>query len=266
MRRGDDEQSLIVLTVVDDSGDSLTGVRAISTIKFIAITASIVTSLACGGLFMDKDSLIKRNVFVLNVATGAGLVGSVINDGTLTPIPGPSNVPFGEISGEMEVLSSEYDISVRVGGMTSPYVSNSVLTRSALTNLVVAMCPASGPTCEILPILPTSLPVLVFYKDGLIQGATSVDIYVTAPGASIASVAPDGTMTSNGVGHKLPLALHANTDYQVRLTSAGTKTVVYDSGTRTGIAGTDYTVFTFYHNGTTEAWKSVTLRSTSGGF
>jgi hypothetical protein len=110
------------------------------------------------------------------------------------------------------------------------------------------------------------LPTLVFVKDGPIQGASALDIYVTAPGASIASVTPDGTLTEDGKSYTLRNALHPNTDYQVRLTKAGTKDVVYDSGTSTGIESSDYRLFAFYHNGSTELWKSFTFRSSTTGF
>lgn len=256
---------ILMLTVVDDVNDRIESVRAISTIKFAAIASGVVMSLACGGLFMSKDSLIHRDVFLLNLANGAGPIGTRMNDGTITPIPGPQDVPFGEISSEFDAAVSEYDLSARVYGMTSPYEATSSSVRASSPSLIVAMCPPSGPTCEFLPIVYNALPTMVFYKDGAFGGATSIDIYVTAPGASIASVAPDGTLTQNGVGLKLPSALHANTAYQVRFCAAGTKTVLLDTGTRAAVGFGDYAVYALYHNATTELWKSVTIRSDIDG-
>jgi hypothetical protein len=57
--------------------------------------------------------------------------------------------------------------------------------------------------------------------------APAVDLYVTAPGADLASAAPLGTFEFKGsLG---PVTVPAG-DYQIRVTVAGTKTVVFDSG------------------------------------
>ncbi|HLO98154.1 MAG TPA: hypothetical protein VK171_06140, partial [Fimbriimonas sp.] len=59
--------------------DSLKCMRAINTLKTIAIAAGIITSVACGGLFMSEDSLITREVYTLNVANGAGPINTRIS-------------------------------------------------------------------------------------------------------------------------------------------------------------------------------------------
>lgn len=240
--------------------------RKLTTFKVVALSAGVAVSLACGGMFSSPDSLNSRNMFLLNLANGAGPIDARISDGSLLTEPLANNVPFGELSDEVEVKVVEYDLSARVAGSSSPYEAVSASVRAASPSVAVAMCPPSGPTCELYSCTYMGLPALVFFKDGVFQGASSLDIYVTAPGADISSVAPDGTLTENGKSLTLRAALHANTDYQVRATKAGTKDVVFDSGTKPGIDYADYSLFAYYHNGTTELTKTATFRSSTSGF
>jgi hypothetical protein len=64
----------------------------------------------------------------------------------------------------------------------------------------------------------------------------AVDIYVTAPGDDIANTTPIDADFGDAAG---PVALEADTDYQVRITPDGDNTVVYDSGSLTFPAGTE---------------------------
>jgi hypothetical protein len=64
----------------------------------------------------------------------------------------------------------------------------------------------------------------------------AVDIYVTAPGDDIANTTPIDADFGDAAG---PVALEADTDYQVRITPDGDSTVIYDSGTLTFPAGTE---------------------------
>ncbi len=63
-----------------------------------------------------------------------------------------------------------------------------------------------------------------------------VDIYVTTPGDDIANTDPIDADFGDAAG---PVALEADTEYQIRITPDGSDTVVYDSGTLTFPAGTE---------------------------
>ena len=66
-------------------------------------------------------------------------------------------------------------------------------------------------------------------------GAPAVDIYVTAPGADLETTIPLlANVEFGGVAHYIEAPAG---DYQVRVTPAGTKTVVIDSGTLTLSSG-----------------------------
>lgn len=66
-----------------------------------------------------------------------------------------------------------------------------------------------------------------------------VDIYVTAPGEALANVAPIDAGFGDAAG---PVALQADTDYQIRITPDGVDTVVYESPTLNFDAGTELVV------------------------
>lgn len=66
--------------------------------------------------------------------------------------------------------------------------------------------------------------------------AGTVDIYVTAPGDDLANTAPITAAFGDSAG---PVALAADTQYQVRITPEGSSDVVFDSGTLSFPAGTE---------------------------
>ena len=67
----------------------------------------------------------------------------------------------------------------------------------------------------------------------------AVDIYVTAPGDDLANTTPIDADFGDSAG---PVALMADTEYQVRITPDGATDVVYDSGTLSFPAGTELVV------------------------
>jgi hypothetical protein len=100
---------------------------------------------------------------------------------------------------------------------------------------------AGGLVSDIAPIVvedDRSAPSSGNVKVRAVHGAPSapaVDIYVTAPGADLAAATPVLTGVSFGAASDY-LSVPAG-DYQVRITPAGSKTVVIDSGSLTLAAG-----------------------------
>ena len=67
-------------------------------------------------------------------------------------------------------------------------------------------------------------------------GVGAVDIYVTAPGGALADTTPITAAFGDAAG---PVALAADTQYQVRIAPQGSSEVVFDSGTVSFPAGTE---------------------------
>ncbi|MEH6581211.1 MAG: DUF4397 domain-containing protein [Halioglobus sp.] len=64
----------------------------------------------------------------------------------------------------------------------------------------------------------------------------AVDIYVTAPGDDLANTSPITAAFGDSAG---PVAIEADTEYQIRITPNGSSDVVFDSGTVSFPAGTE---------------------------
>jgi hypothetical protein len=77
--------------------------------------------------------------------------------------------------------------------------------------------------------------------------APTVDVYVTAPDADIETEAPLATAAYKDATGQVEVA---GGDYQIRITAAGTKTVVFDSGTVTLPADADLIVAATQNTGT----------------
>jgi hypothetical protein len=100
---------------------------------------------------------------------------------------------------------------------------------------------ASGLVSDIAPIVledDNSAPATGNVKVRAIHGAPSapaVDIYVTAPGADLLATTP--VLANVAFGDVADYIEAPAGDYQVRVTPAGSKTVVIDSGTLTLASG-----------------------------
>lgn len=91
-----------------------------------------------------------------------------------------------------------------------------------------------------------------------------MDVYVTAPGANLATVQADATLNLLGVLQVMPSdAVHPNTAFQVRLTDAGTKNVVVDFGTQPAIPAGNYRVLLHIHSGNNPEQRAFTIDARS---
>lgn len=103
-----------------------------------------------------------------------------------------------------------------------------------------------GPQIYTRPLTPVAAGqarVQVFHAA---PAAPKVDVYVTAPGAGVANATPLGTFAFQGsLG---PVSVPAGS-YEIYVTPAGSKTVVYDSGTVPLSAGADLLISAIQNTG-----------------
>ncbi|MEM6818776.1 MAG: DUF4397 domain-containing protein [Pseudomonadota bacterium] len=136
--------------------------------------------------------------------------------------------------------------TVQVDGLT-PGANTTVigpvdLTLSADTRYAVI---AAGPVATIGPVIveiPDQSPAVGNIRATVVHGAPAapaVDVYVTAPGADLGASAPLGSFSFGG---SLGPAEVPGGEYQIRVTLAGTTTVVFDSGPVVLTAGIDYLI------------------------
>lgn len=148
-----------------------------------------------------------------------------------------SSVPYLGSSSYLEVPAGNRNVKVNAAG-TSTTVIDADVPLTAGTDYTVI---AGGLVADIAPIVveddraaPSSGNVKVRAVHGA-PSAPAVDIYITAPGADLQEAAPALTNVPFGAASDY-LSVPAG-DYQVRVTPAGSKTVVIDSGSLTLAAG-----------------------------
>jgi Domain of unknown function (DUF4397) len=177
---------------------------------------------------------------VLHASPDAPPVNILVNGNAVA-----SGADFKDGTAQSELPAvGPYTIEVQgilAGGATAPVIGPVNLTFDAnTTNTIVAV----GTVASIAPLIFEQPRTPVAAGNARVAvlhaapAAPQVDIFVTAPGASLAGMMPTATLAF-GDAPAGPLEVPA-ADYQIRITAAGDATaVVYDSGTIALTDGSD---------------------------
>ncbi len=142
-----------------------------------------------------------------------------------------ADVPYLAASDYLQVPAGEHNVKVNAAGTSTSVIDADVDLTDGTDYTVIA----SGLVASIAPIVledDNSAPGSGNARVRAIHGAPSapaVDIYVTAPGADLEAETP--ALSALEFGDVADYIEAPAGDYQVRVTPAGTKTVVIDSGT-----------------------------------
>lgn len=142
-----------------------------------------------------------------------------------------SDAPYLTASDYLETEAGDRNLKVNAAGTSTTVIEADVGLADGTDYTVIA----SGLAAAIQPIVledDNTAPSAGNAKVRAIHGAPSapaVDIYVTAPGADLDQEAP--ALAGVEFGDVADYIEAPAGDYQVRVTPAGTKTVVIDSGT-----------------------------------
>ena len=148
-----------------------------------------------------------------------------------------SDVPYLVASGYLETSEGDHNLKVNAAGTTTTVIDADATLADGTDYTVIA----SGLVAEIEPIVlvdDNSTPAAGNVRVRAIHGAPSapaVDVYVTAPEADLDAATP--VLTNVAFGDVAPYLEVPAGDYQVRVTPAGTKLVVIDSGALTLASG-----------------------------
>jgi hypothetical protein len=148
-----------------------------------------------------------------------------------------SDVPYLVASGYLETSAGDHNLKVNAAGTTTTVIDADATLVDGTDYTVIA----SGLVAEIEPIVledDNSAPAAGNVRVRAIHGAPSapaVDVYVTAPEADLDAATP--VLTNVAFGAVAPYLEVPAGDYQVRVTPAGTKIVVIDSGALTLASG-----------------------------
>jgi uncharacterized protein DUF4397 len=148
-----------------------------------------------------------------------------------------SDVPYLTVSDYLDVPAGDQTLKVNAVGTATTVIDADVSLVDGTDYTVIA----SGLVEALEPIVlqddnsaPTAGNARVRAIHGA-PGAPAVDIYVTAPGADLETTIP--LLANVEFGDVADYIEAPAGDYQVRVTPAGTKTVVIDSGTLTLSSG-----------------------------
>jgi hypothetical protein len=148
-----------------------------------------------------------------------------------------TGVAYKDASGYLPVPTGSRNIKVNATGTTTTVINaNAVINKDASYTVIATNLVATIEPLVLLDDLTS--PAAGNIKVRLVHGAPNVgavDIYVTAPGADLATATPALTAVPfKGASGYLEVPAGS---YQVRVTPAGTKTVALDTGTLTLAAG-----------------------------
>ncbi|NVJ50282.1 MAG: DUF4397 domain-containing protein [Gammaproteobacteria bacterium] len=219
---------------------------SLSLIKGLALSSSLLLVTACD-IFDDEDDNSTETptpmakVQVIHASPDAPMVdvyagGSLLLD----------DFDYALASERLEVPAGTLNVDVQAvlpDGTTPSVIGPVDLTLAAdMTYSVLAVNEVSSLSALVVersndPIASGSFRAQVVHAA---PNAPMVDVFVTAPGADLATSAALGTFEFEGSLGPVDVAAG---DYQIRVTPAGTPgTVVYDSGTVSLSAGMDLTI------------------------
>jgi hypothetical protein len=174
----------------------------------------------------------QARVRVVHASPDAPTVDVLVDDAVAL-----SNVSYLAASNYLELADGGHNVKVNAAGTSTTVIDADVDLADGTDYTVIA----SGLLDAITPIVLTddnSTPPTGTARVRAIHGAPSapaVDVYVTAPDADLETASP--VLSNVAFGDVADYLEVPAGDYQVRVTPAGSKTVVIDSGALTLASG-----------------------------
>jgi hypothetical protein len=202
----------------------------------LALVASSVTIAACGGDDVTGTDANHATVQFIN-ATAVSL--DVAQGGTVAT--GNGALSYGTTSLCIVTDASNSDLAVRQTGTSTPLTGFTPAFQAGGNYSVIAYPGAPGviqfgTVSNAFTASAGQGGLRVFNAAG---AGTSYDVYVSAPGASSATAGANNVGNGSGSSY---FNVAAGTAQQVRITNAGTQTVVLDVGNRTFTPGQNVTL------------------------
>jgi uncharacterized protein DUF4397 len=222
--------------------------------RFLFVVACLCTLLLDG---CGKSGSDNANVRALNLISGSS--GITITAGGVTIMSGGT---FESLSGFSGVASGNQEFKVTVAGSPAAIV-DTVYSLSGTVDYSYITTGTPGAAAAVLIADPFGSPgsSVAFRVLNMSPIATSLDAYLTAPGADLSAATPVVTAAAYTV-----VTAFVNTtagSQELRLTTAGTKDVVYDAPV-TLPAGTGQTVVA-YGRGSSKLVNAEILASGTTG-
>jgi hypothetical protein len=212
---------------------------------FVVISAALaacssdnVLGLGLAGGGTSTDSLSNARIRFVNASASSFDVASA---GTVAS--GNASLGFGTASSCVSTSATSPNIAVRIAGSASVVAGLATAYQSGVSYIVVAH-PGTAGTTQLTTIADTFTPVsgqigLRAFNAG--AAGTSYDVYLTTPGASLATETPAFGAVTSGTATSF-LGVSTGSAQQVRITAAGSKVVLLDLGNVALAAGQNATL------------------------
>jgi len=218
----------------------------------VSVPASLLLLLAaCGGsdpVSQSPPPAANGSVRVIHASPDAPAVDLKLNGSVVV-----TGLDYGQVTDAVSAPAGVLNVAVlgRLPGGARPAVIGPVDinvdaggSMAVLAVDTVANIAAFRVMRDTTPVSASSVRLQVVHAA---PAAPAVDVYVTAPGASLAASAPVGSFSFKGIIG--PATVPAG-DYEIRVTPAGTPgTVVFDSGAVTLAGGSDLLVVALQNTG-----------------
>ncbi len=193
------------------------------------------------GSFEILDAATPAELRVIHASPDAGLVNVIVNNDFANPVL--RDVPFRTVSGYLAVPPGAYNLKVTPNDNAGAIVIDQdvILTAGTRSSVYATGTLAAGSISPYL-LADDNRPVATAAKVRIVHtapSAGSVDIYVTAPGASIANVLP--AFSNVPFLAETGYVSLAGGSYAVTVTIAGTKNAAIGPATLTLMDGNVYT-------------------------
>jgi len=224
-----------------------------SRLLFVAACAAALLLSGCGNSSNDN-----ANVRALNLISGTGGVNITAND---TPIM--TNGTFEGLTGYTGVSSGNQEIKATIAGSPGAFVDN-VYSLSSSTDFTFITTGVAGASGGILIADPFGSPgnQVAFRVLNLSTAAPSLDVYLTTPGADLATATPIVVAAVYGL-----VTAFTNTDggnLELRMTTTATKDLVYDAPVNLP-PGTGQTVVAYGRGSSKLVNAEILTSGTTGG-
>jgi hypothetical protein len=217
---------------------TLITVLLVSTATLAACSSDNTLGLGVAGSSNGADTLNNARIRVVN-ATATSL--DVATNGTVSA--GNGALGFGTSSSCISVVAANPSLTIRLAGTTTTVPGFTPAFLSGVDFTVIAY-PGAGGVTQFVTVSNTFTPAADQAAMRVFNAAaavTSFDVYVTTPGISLATSVASANSVSSGTG-SFYFNVPGGTTQQIRVTPAGSSTLLLDVGNVTLDAGKTVTL------------------------
>jgi hypothetical protein len=165
------------------------------------------------------------NIRVVNVVPDAAAISVIVGETTIA-----NNLPFQGLTLYQSVDSGAQEFKVSANGGTSNAIDVTINLNSSANYTYVVFNPVTNTTASLIVDSGIAVPAsgtFALRAINVASGVGPVDVYLTAPGTDLNSTSP--TISGLVLGGVSAITTPNAGTLELRVTSAGTKDVIYDT-------------------------------------